>query len=181
MTIWSKLDPPLDPKLFVRPARHICVDGPPNVVEVGDPGVSGNLTPVVADDGKVIYTRENMNVAEALAYGQAALDRHDARIATVTVGGKRFPTYETNPAIEKQRVETFTQLRAEVELALKGNKTADVQIVPSLSSQSGTRLEVTKPIREKYPVQYNLRLLWVRLRDWTLLSMERLTKFLRRI
>jgi hypothetical protein len=151
------------------------------VVEVGDPGVSGKLTSVTTDDGKTIYIREDMDVAEAMAFGQAALDAKDARLMTTTIRGRRFPTYESNPVITRETNESFTKLRAEVELALHGNKTADVQAVRSDDAQNGVRVEVTKSIREKHPIQFNIRLLWVRLRDRLLPTLERLRKFLRRI
>lgn len=151
--------------------------------EVGDPGVSGQLTPVTTEAGGKMYIRENMSVAEAMAYGQAALDAKDARIITVTRKGRRFPTYESNPAIERECVESFTKLRAEVELALRGNKTADVQLAKPVADAGGTvttKVErVTKSIREKYPVQFALRLLWVRIRDWFTPKLRLLHNWLR--
>ena len=146
--------------------------------EINDPGVSGKLTPVQTEHSGTMYIREGMSVAEAMAYGQAALDAKDARIGTITRQGKRFPTYETNPVIERERIETQTRLRAEVEIALKDGLTADVR---PTSERGIPRVEVVKAIRDKYPVQFQLRLLWVRLRDWLLITMEKLNRFLRRV
>jgi len=156
--------------------------------EVNDPGVSGKLTPVITEDGKRIYIREGMDVREALKLGQAALDAHDKRIMTTTIGGKRFPTYESSPVIAREAARTFAAIGAEVELALKGKK-PDVVIAPASGSpvsgpgipQGTVVVKVTKPIREKYPIQFNIRLLWIRLRNVLLNTLERLRKFLRRI
>lgn len=141
------------------------------------PNISGKLTPVQTEAGGYMHIREDMDVAEALRYGQAALDAKDARIMTTTRGGRRFPTYESNPAIERERVNSDRRLRAEVELVLKG-KQPDVVIHVDTAFEKPIPV-VTKPVREKYPVQFGLRLLWVRFRDWFTPKLRLLHNWLR--
>lgn len=141
------------------------------VKEVHDPGVSGQLTGVKAEDGSAMYIRD-MDVKEALVLGQAALDAKDARIMTVTRGGKRFPTYWSNPAIERPAVVLNSRLRAEIDVVLKHGKTADV--APSSSGPI-----VTKPIRQKHRVLYGIARVWVPMRDNLVRLFENLAKWLR--
>jgi len=124
--------------------KPVKIPVPPNAVlaENGQfyvpPGIEG-LSP-------------DASVAETLAAANAEMVAADkARgYKTVTVGRKSFPTYEFSPEIAERGKKMGEALRAEVILALRG--TPEKPIVAD-TVQTKLGLEVTVPIRDKYPEQ----------------------------